>query len=96
MKIALAIAALGAVFCCPAVAHQAPSGWAYPLDCCGDHDCEPVAANNVGESERGFVIGTSGEFVFRRDARLSGDGGYHVCRKPDGSIRCFFYPPRGM
>lgn len=80
-----------------AFAHTAASGgWAYPFECCSDRDCEPMADSDVMEMPDHFALLATGEQVERSRARRSGDGGYHICRAPDNSIRCFFYPPKSM
>lgn len=33
-----------------AFAHDAPSGWKYPPDCCHNRDCRPISAEWVRES----------------------------------------------
>lgn len=84
------------LFVLPAPAHQAASGWQYPMECCHDRDCAPVAADDVMEFHDHFALMNTGEAVSRSAARRSGDGGYHICRAPNGAILCFFYPPRSM
>ena len=75
-----------------ASAHKAPSGWQYPLGCCGDEDCHPVACETI-EEKRGVYI-WKGVIFPRSMARASGDHGCHVCLQFNGdgapSGRCLF------
>ena len=48
----LALLALGP----GASAHQAMSGWSYPLECCHSLDCAEIAGNTVRETPNGYVI----------------------------------------
>jgi hypothetical protein len=89
---AFAIAIL-CVFAVKAFAHQAASGWTYPLECCSDRDCAEYPAENVQILSTGFLLKPTGEFIDRSKARVSPDGRYHLCRYPAGTIICFFYPP---
>lgn len=52
MLIAVAMAVTPAV----ALAHDAPSGWTYPSECCADFDCREVEASTIKEG-RGGVHG---------------------------------------
>lgn len=91
------ILALGILLTSPAGAHDiwinkerrtnAQGEW-----CCNTHDCFPVEAK---EAAGGFLI-LPGEFVPRHEAQVSGDGRYWVCRRPDKTRRCFFFPPPSM
>lgn len=78
--------------------HTAPSGWAYPYECCSDRDCKPIDAKLVHETSEGWDIAPSegGGFVPRGKERQSPDGMYHLCRhEGSGLILCFFVPPMG-
>jgi len=37
-------------------AHQAPSGWAYPTECCSGIDCAEIPASAVKETQRGYQV----------------------------------------
>lgn len=63
--------------------------------CCNTHDCKPVKATAI---KGGYRIDGTGEFVPNDDAAMAGAGGdddYWLCRRPDGTRRCFFFPPPG-
>lgn len=112
------LASLAAVlaFICFAVAwslkaHEAPSGWAYPYECCAGHDCAPVQASQVREGAHGWAVHVPAgshpqvpanaapvnAFVGYRDARPSPDGAFHICLSPaDLRVLCFFAPPGGV
>ncbi|MQW58648.1 hypothetical protein GHK59_21870 [Sinorhizobium meliloti] len=82
-------------------AHSAPSGWAYPYQCCSDRDCQPVHGAAVVEGPEGYVVEQTGEVIGYSDPRLkiSPDDEFHLCMRP-GSIRfraiCLFVPPRSF
>lgn len=83
----------------PAAAHDAPSGWTYPLACCSDFDCREVADADVVEGPQGYVIKVTGEVIpmTSRKVRNSPDGQFHWCSvagKSDGRTICLFVPPR--
>lgn len=89
-----------ALWAAPAAAHQAPTGWSYPLNCCANNDCREVAATAVAERPDGYHV-PSGEVVGYRDARVkeSPDGALHWCTVAGtdaGKTLCLFVPPRGM
>ncbi|MBB2970900.1 hypothetical protein FHU14_001397 [Mesorhizobium sp. RMAD-H1] len=84
-----------------ALAHDAPSGWTYPYQCCHDMDCRPVSAKSVAERPEGYVITGTGEVVGYRDSRIrqSPDGLFHWCSvagKSDSRTICLFVPPRSF
>ena len=83
-----------AVMVVTARAHVAASGWAYPYECCGGKDCWEYPESYVRESEQGFLLVPTGEFISREVARPSGDDHYHLCRSPTGKPQCFFWPRR--
>lgn len=81
-----------------ASAHEAPTGWKYPFNCCGNQDCRQVAS--VKERPGGYVIPQTGELLGYTDLRLrdSPDGEFHWCSeggRDDGKTICLFVPPRG-
>jgi hypothetical protein len=82
-------------------AHVAPSGWAYPYQCCRDRDCRPVHNREVMEGPNGYVIAETGEVVGYGDPRLrnSPDGEFHLCAvpgTPSTKAICLFVPPRSF
>jgi hypothetical protein len=80
-------------------AHDAKSGWSYPISCCSGYDCRQVSNAIVTERPEGYVITTTGEVVGYSDKRVhvSEDSDYHWCSiggKDTGSTICLFVPPR--
>jgi hypothetical protein len=72
----------------------------YPQQCCSGHDCEPIPADNIGETEAGWEIdycsntrpGLCIKAFFKRGLeKPSRDGGYHACFNSSRVI-CFFVP----
>lgn len=102
MRAYLLAASVGALFTValtnPSAAHQAPSGWAYPNECCSNRDCHMIDAEQIVEGPSGYVVTPSGETLGYTDPRVkqSPDGAYHWCAIP-GSPRtiCLFVPPQG-
>lgn len=93
MRLALAALVLLCLSCQPAAAHDAPSGWHYPQECCSDRDCAPLDASRVREVPRGYLI--DGEFtVLHAATKDSPDGEYHACFVPGvkQAPRCFWRP----
>lgn len=58
--------------------------------CCGEGDC--FVMNGVKSTSAGYVIPSTGEVVPFSEALPSADGAYWRCKRPDGSLRCFFAP----
>ena len=103
-----ALALAGALLLAPAQAHDSwisrnalrnsAGEW-----CCGEGDCFIVPRGNVAITFGGYrlrlrqvVNGAevdSVETVPFSEAQPSPDGEYWRCKRPDGSRRCFFYPP---
>lgn len=84
-----------------AVAHEAKSGWSYPVECCSNRDCREVPATNISERPDGYVISMTGERVGYRDPRVrnSPDGVYHWCSAngaSDSRTICLFVPPQSF
>ena len=82
----------------PALSHDAPKGWSYPLSCCSGFDCREVSASAIRERPEGYVVGPTGEVLAYSDERLknSPDGEYHWCSvagADDGRTICLFVPP---
>jgi len=98
----LSIAALaGALLCGAALAHG-PAEWIMQGQhrnaegewCCGEADCFVVTAVAiVALPAPGYRL-PDGEFVPQSEAQPSADGQFWRCRRPDGSRRCFFAPPK--
>jgi hypothetical protein len=73
-----------------AIAHEAPSGWSYPLKCCSSRDCQPVSPEFVTITAEGYrftippgyhIAAPNGgvwDVPFAR-AELSPDGEFHLC-----------------
>ena len=84
----------------PSSAHMAPTGWAYPYQCCSDRDCQPVHGTEVTEGPDGYVIKGTGEVLPYSDPRLkdSPDGEFHLCAAPGkrSAAICLFVPPRSF
>lgn len=79
-------------------AHDAPSGWAYPFNCCSNQDCREVA--DVPEKADGYHA-SNGETIPYGDPRVkeSPDGKFHLCTvagSDKGRALCLFVPPRGF
>lgn len=79
-------------------AHDAKSGWMYPLDCCSGVDCREVDADVISERPEGYVIRLTGERLSYSDSRIrnSPDGVYHWCSaqgRDDTRTICLFVPP---
>lgn len=62
----------------PAHGHEAPSGWKYPDDCCGGHDCREIACTSIKSDRDGGVTWTGLKFE-REMVKVSGDAQCHVC-----------------
>lgn len=83
-------------------AHEAPSGWKYPLVCCSNQDCRQISDINIKETHSGYVLTTTGEVVPYLDRRIkhSPDDMYHVCQQhgdfDEGRILCLFVPPKSF
>jgi hypothetical protein len=84
-----------------ALAHEAASGFKYPLECCSDQDCRQVSDAAVTERTDGYVIKATGERVKYTDPRIrdSPDGVYHWCSAQgadDTRTICLFVPPHSF
>ena len=93
---------LAAIVSSPASAHEAPTGWNYPLACCSNRDCKQTADETVKETASGYLLTTTGEVVTYGNRRIknSPDGLFHVCQQAGdfdkGRILCLFVPPRAF
>lgn len=63
----------------PARPHEAPSGWAYPINCCSKHDCRPLTAGEIVYTPDGWRFTATGETFAENTARPSPDGQSHAC-----------------
>jgi len=88
-------------------AHQAPTGWDYPFECCSEADCAPIDASAVREIRTGFVVTIApGRHpmwpterreplvleIPHQNTRQSPDGFWHLCINDAGELLCFFAP----
>ncbi len=104
----LSIIAAFAALAGPAMAHQAPTGWEYPLRCCSNQDCRDVADNMVSITPSGLVMTLPGGYhamvpeggrflIDQSKIQPSPDGLWHVCIAPGTrKILCVFGPPFGL
>jgi hypothetical protein len=83
-------------------AHQAKSGWIYPLDCCDDRDCRQLEAQEVTIGPDYYIW--KGKHISFKSPKIrnSPDGFFHGCENAhwgDTSgnleITCFFVPTNG-
>jgi len=78
-------------FCTPAYGHD----W-YPGHCCKNHDCAPVACDDIKETATGYAFR---EFHFRGwQVEISRDSKCHACigmslRARERLPRCLFIQP---
>jgi hypothetical protein len=90
----------------PAEAHEAPTGWTYPLYCCSNRDCVMLKSERVTEGPDGFrvtLLPGDHDFVKQqtsflveyKSAKPSPDGAYHICISPELKMLCFFAGTRG-
>lgn len=100
LRLALSLAAVLSGTAFPSSAHMAPTGWAYPYQCCSDRDCQPVHGTEVTEGPDGYLIEETGEVLGYSDPRLkvSPDGEFHLCAAPGkrSAAICLFVPPRSF
>lgn len=72
----------------------------YDWDCCSDRDCGPVAEGTVVETQGGYRVLLTGQFIDRDSpkVRMSPDGRWHLCTlggNPGGAVLCLYVPGRG-
>ena len=95
-----------------ALAHNAPSGWAYDAECCSGVDCAPAPVGGVRETRSGYVIiiEPGGHPMVPANApplvalvphgdprlRVSGDEQRHVCISYSRAVLCVYVPPGGV
>jgi hypothetical protein len=92
----------------PCLAHDAPSGWPYPAECCDARDCYEISSDEVELRRDGsYRIRQTGEiflspgrgYEWDRSFRWSLDLNFHRCsRKGQRSYLtyCLFVPPPPM
>lgn len=100
VTVAVVLWIVSAAWASPAAAHEALTGWSYPLSCCSDRDCRQTAEREVLETAEGYRLASTGEVVGYGDRRVknSPDGLFHVCQQggnfDSGRVLCLFAPPR--
>lgn len=86
---------LGAIVFVLAITRADAHSW-YPVECCHDRDCAPVKSSDVEEGPDGYFYRLTGEFIARKNTRVSMDEDFHLCRNEHTNlILCFFVPSRG-
>lgn len=83
------------VFVISVMAHEAPTGWTYPWECCSGHDCGEIAADRVKLVASGYMIDGK-HLVKHQDVKKSPDGAFHACFPTPDILRCFWAPPLGV
>ncbi|MDQ0474510.1 hypothetical protein [Labrys wisconsinensis] len=79
----------------PAAAHQAPTGWQYPVECCGGHDCYEIQASDLQVVAGGWKVLATGQIFGSSQVRHSPDGRYYRCSyggDPARTTNCLFVP----
>jgi hypothetical protein len=75
--------------------------------CCNSKDCQMVKAEHVQVTPQGYQVTVLlsanlpnrpmqmevKRFIPHSEAAVSGDQDYWICLRPDGTQRCFFFPP---
>jgi hypothetical protein len=59
--------------------------------CCGKNDCHLVRADGVRITAAGYRL-IDGQTIPYAETLTSEDGDYWMCKRHDGSRRCFFAP----
>ena len=107
-KRTIAAFALLAAMTATTQAHEAPSGWTYPLACCSNKDCTRISPDRVRETPDGYAVTIHpGDHDFVTDGPVSylvpydsvqdaPDGDYHICINPQLTLLCFFAGARGF
>jgi hypothetical protein len=80
----------------PVAAHEfwiGNSGYKSPRGehCCGQNDCHMMRAESVSITASGYLL-VDGQVVPYAETLTSEDGEYWMCKRLDGSRRCFFAP----
>jgi len=86
-------------------AHEAASGWSYPVECCSSTDCWETSSKTEKDpvpTSAGWQL-QDGSIIPFNMARPSPDGAFHVCRRggqPTGAVirpyrspACLWVPP---
>lgn len=75
-----------------AISHEAPTGWEYDYDCCGNNDCEPVKIEtDSGGSYAVLKNGQKWYITKPKSVRPSQDDNYHVCIHMN-QVWCLYVP----
>lgn len=97
------IVAVIIIFAPRVFAHEAPTGWTYPVACCSNKDCQMVSNDAIHEPDSvdpNYVIRLTNERIDPRDRRVqfSPDGMFHWCAAQDGDRRtiCLFVPLKSI
>jgi hypothetical protein len=89
MRLAALLILAGSIVAIPALAHS----W-YPLFCCGDMDCFPVACDQLLETVSGWLYVPSGKLFEPEQVKPSHDHNCHVCvGQGDHRSICAFIVP---
>lgn len=101
MKLKVAALACVWLWAIPARAHDAPTGWSYPWQCCSGQDCREVPDDWIQEKQEGYRIVITDEVIPMSDPRIkqSPDGHFHWCSVAGalvGKTICLFVPPRSF
>ena len=89
MRLAALLTLAGTIVAIPALAHS----W-YPLFCCGDMDCFPVACDQLVETVSGWLYLPSGNLFEPEQVQPSHDHNCHVCLgQGDHRSICAFIVP---
>jgi len=78
-----------------ASAHMARSGWQYPVECCGGHDCYEIDPSELEPALGSWKIIATGQYFSASRVRRSPDGRYHRCSYNGDRSRttnCLFFP----
>lgn len=92
---------LGVLSATKARAHEAPTGWRFDPECCGNGDCMPVPMTTIRETPNGYQIKQTGEVIpyDSPKVRPSPDGMPYRCStggKPEGNTYCIYVPKGGV
>lgn len=84
-----------------AEAHEAPTGWRFEPECCGNGDCKPVGQGEIRVTPDGYLIPATGEVIpFQsHKVRSSPDGKPYRCSvqgKREGNTYCIYISKGGF
>lgn len=95
----LIVLALLLVMICPVRGHEAPSGWAYDMECCSTQDCRPLSLleeKSIRQVVGGYqatLDGFAEPVLFSQNKiKPSKDGFYHACVGSSGIGYCLYVP----